>query len=140
MRWTLLILMTATLFCSPLDDVESFTSLSDQSFKGKIYAKGVYSLFGLIKVEGVLSFSDSLLYWSTNGSLDSIPYQWRVIDDHIMFTASAMIENNETIEWRGFFHGDHVEDVHATWQRQKGDFIHDLFLPNEVTLVFKAKK
>lgn len=136
-------MLTVFMLCSILSPVfadQAPLTLGGHAFEGKIYAKGIYSLFGLIKVKGILSFNDSLLYWSTEGSLDSIPYEWRKIDDHLMFTASAVIENDETIEWRGFYDGDKVEDVHAVWTRKAGDAIHDFFLPDVVTMIFKPSR
>lgn len=139
MRIILCILLTASAICSPINDHHTSSILESSSFDGKIYAEGIYSLFGLIKVEGTLSFTDSLLYWSARGSMDSIPYQCRMIDDHLMFTATAVIENDETISWRGFYDGEKLEDVQAIWTRREGDSVHDFLLPDIVTLKFKSK-
>ena len=140
MRPILILLLSVSIFAASTNDHNRVVPVADHAFDGKIYAEGVYSLFGLIKVSGTLSFSDSLLYWSAKGSLDSIPYQWRIIDDHLMFTATAVIENDETIAWRGFYDGKQLEDVQAIWTRQEGDSVHDFFLPETVTMIFKPDK
>ena len=121
MRQSLLIAILIGLLWAPAETLAQENQLSQTSYQGSIHAQGLFSLFGLIKVHGTLSFSDSLLFWSAKGSLDSIPYQWRLIDDHLMFTGRAVIENDETVSWRGFYNGRQLEDVHATWTRTEGD-------------------
>lgn len=107
--------------------------MGGKTFHGKIKADGIY---GLIGVKGTLSFEDGFLIWSAKGSHDKIEYSWESVDGGIKFYAKAPIGNGETIEWSGVYDGKTIINVKAAWTRQKGDFIHDLLLPDVLTLTF----
>lgn len=111
--------------------------LDGKSFDGSIRARGI---IGLFSVKGKLSFDDGMLVWTVKESKDIGPYQASEVEDGINFTAQLSIENNETVEWSGLFDGQSVQNVQAVWTRQKGDFVHDLLLPKQVTLDFTPVK
>ena len=142
---TIMKLLTITMIiftlCNLASAEQSQTlSLDGQSFEGKIHARGIYSLFGLIKVRGTLSFENDSLLWSVDGSDDRIPFQSSIENDMLSFSAEAFIENDEKIEWLGTFDGERVRNVEVTWIRQEGDFVHDLLLPETVILQFEQNR
>lgn len=112
--------------------------LEGESFQGRIRATG---LIGLFSVKGVLSFKNGMLTWSTKDSKNSATYITDEVDGVLVFTSHVPGEDGIYVKWRGIYDGKSVSDVKATWTRtEEDDFIHDLFLPDVVTLVFKQKK
>jgi hypothetical protein len=100
---------------------------------GRIRAQGI---FGLMSVPGTLSFQNGRLLWTVEGSMDSGPYQLVGSDGACSFSARHAIENGEQVQWSGWSDGWTVTDVTAVWTRTRGDFVHDLLLPEQVTLEF----
>lgn len=111
-------------------------TLDNKSFPGCVRASGIVGLFC---VDGVLSFKGGQLYWSVEDSVDKADYLLKPGEGFINFSASYTIENNETVDWSGKYNGTRVYDVQAVWTRQPGDWIHDLFLPDVVTMKFKPE-
>jgi len=107
--------------------------LDGNSFNGTIKADGIYGLFG---VQGTLSFENGFLFWTVGDSVDKMQYSVTQINSVLQFSASATIENGENIEWVGIYDGNQLCEVKARWTRVKGDFIHDLLLPDILTLTF----
>jgi len=136
----LILLSSLLVFYSPFTTANKSheaLSLEGKSFDGSIRANG---FLGLISVSGNLSFEDGLLIWRAKNSEDKGVY--RVYDNQwtIRFSASLIIDRNERVEWSGTYDGNSVYDVEAVWNREKGDFLHDLLLPEVVTLEFTARK
>jgi len=112
-------------------------SLEGKSFKGSIKAKG---LIGLFSVKGTLAFEDGLLLWIVEESKDSAPYDLKKVDSTIVFTARVPMQNDDYVDWKGVYDGESLSNVTAVWARfNEDDLIHDFFLPDVVTLVFKQK-
>ncbi|MBT8142620.1 MAG: hypothetical protein HKN88_05480 [Gammaproteobacteria bacterium] len=112
-------------------------TLDGQSYDGSIRAKGI---MGLISVKGTLSFDDGMLVWEAKGSKDTAPYETLAVEGGMAFAATAVIENNETVAWSGIVDGDQLKNARAIWTRQKGDLVHDLLLPDQVTMLFTPKE
>ena len=112
-------------------------TLENKSFSGSVRAKGI---IGLFKVDGRLSFENGFLIWSTGDSKDIGEFEIHEHPKGIKFSATLSIENNEKVEWSGIYDGVSLYDVEAVWTRNEGDFIHDLLLPDVVTLVFTPDK
>lgn len=113
-------------------------TLEGKSFQGRVRADGI---FGLFSVKGTLSFKDGLLIWSAKGSDESAPYETESLDGLLKFTSRVPGESGTYVDWSGTYDGHSVNDVRAIWTRAgEDDFIHDLFLPDVVSLVFKQKK
>jgi hypothetical protein len=111
-------------------------ALDGLTFDGSVRARGI---IGLFSVKGNLSFANGQLIWAVKDSKDIGPYQITEVEGGISFKANLTIENNEQVEWSGFYDGNTLYDVQAIWTRNKGDFVHDLFLPKQVTLDFTLK-
>ncbi len=112
-------------------------ALDGKSFDGSIRAKGV---IGIVSVKGTLAFENGQLIWMVNGSKDIAPYQVDHVEGELVFSAQAPAENGEFVNWSGTFDGETIHNVTAKWTRVEGDIIHDLFLPDVVTMVFTPKK
>jgi len=112
-------------------------SLDGSSFPGKIRAQFPY---GLVGVHGTLSFEEGYLVWEVDGSLDKAPYTSNMTDAGLEFWSEAEVENGETIAWSGTYDGKRIFGVKSVWTRQPGDFVHDLLLPDQLTLKFKPDK
>ncbi len=113
-------------------------TLEGRSFKGHIRAKGIVGLF---KVKGTLSFKDGLLIWTVDNSQDSAPYQVVQNGDFLTFSSLVCSDNNTYVDWSGTFDGKSISNVIAVWNRAKEeDFVHDIFLPDVVTFIFKTNK
>ncbi len=111
--------------------------LEGKSFQGRIRATGI---IGLFSVKGTLSFKDGLLVWSVKGSGDSAPYETEEADGVLRFTSHVPEEGGSYIDWSGTYDGESVSNVKAIWTRaEEEDFIHDLFLPDVVTMLFTPK-
>ena len=100
---------------------------------GSIRARGV---FGMFSVRGTLSFRDGELIWTARGDEDTGPYLLTETDGQFAFSAEHSIENDERVRWSGSSNGQTVSNVTAVWTRAEGDWVHDLFLPEQVTLEF----
>lgn len=100
---------------------------------GRIRARGIV---GIVSVRGVLSFRDGMLIWTVGESEDSGPYVLSGADCRFRFTAEHITKDNEHVRWSGISDGRSVTDVTAVWTRVEGDFVHDLLLPERVTLDF----
>lgn len=111
-------------------------TLDGLAFDGKVRARGI---IGLFSVKGILSFADGQLIWAVKDSQDIGPYQTTEVEGGINFKAHLSIENNEQVVWSGFYDGKTLHNAHAVWTRVKGDFVHDLLLPEQVTLDFTPK-
>jgi hypothetical protein len=112
-------------------------SLEGKSFKGHIRAKGIVGLF---KVKGTLSFQEGLLVWTVENSRDSAPYKFQQKDGVLSFSSHVLNDNNTYVDWSGTYDGKTISNVIAVWNRAKEeDFVHDFFLPDMVTFVFKEK-
>jgi hypothetical protein len=111
-------------------------ALDGLSFDGSVRARGI---IGLFSVNGNLSFADGQLIWTVKDSKDTGPYHTTEVEGGLNFNAKLSIENNEQVEWSGFYDGKTLHNVYAVWTRNKGDFVHDLFLPKQVTLDFTLK-
>jgi hypothetical protein len=108
-------------------------SLEGKTFKGKVKAKG---LLGLFKVSGTLSFQDNLLTWQVDDEVDTGVYKIIPKNGLIHFSAHVKMTSGESVDWQGYFNGTSLIQVSAIWTRVEGDFIHDLFLPPVVTMIF----
>ncbi len=108
-------------------------SLEGKSFPGSIRAKG---LIGLVSVKGTLSFNEGSLVWTVDSTNDTAPYKLEEFDGSVKFTSRMPTQDGEYVDWSGVYDGKTLSDVTALWTRGKGDFIHDLLLPDVVTLVF----
>ncbi len=113
--------------------------LDDLAFRGDIRATGLLGLFGRT---GVLAFQDGLATWTVGeGAQDLLPACYRVskAQDGSRFRITMKGRDGGTVEWRGLYDGSTVRDVEAVWTRRKGDFVHDLLLPDAVLLRFTAE-
>ncbi|MGX5175297.1 hypothetical protein ACUR5C_14860 [Aliikangiella sp. IMCC44653] len=125
--------------------VSSKLSLDSKIFDGKIRAKGVYGLF---RVKGTILFSDGLLTWrvasekNTEQAMDYAPanYTVKLIDELLYFTSIMPGQSGDKLIWSGIYDGQKLNKVEAIWVRQKGDWVHDLLLPEEVILRFTPDK
>ncbi|WP_323761214.1 hypothetical protein [Maricaulis sp.] len=108
----------------PLDTLE---------FEGTIRARG---LIGLMRVSGTLGFANGDLVWTAQGETDRGPYVVRARDGRVAFMADYTLPSGEPVRWTGFFDGARLMDVEVVWSRRRGDLVHDLMLPVEVTLDF----
>ncbi len=112
---------------------QSLESLDGLVVPGKIRARGITGVFS---VRGTLSFREGMLVWTVEGDEDVGAYSLIKRDGYVKFAAEHFIENNERVVWSGNSNGETVTDVTAVWTRVKGDFVHDVFLPAQVTLEF----
>ena len=95
---------------------------------------------GLFSVKGTLSFKDGLMIWSARGSHDTAPYEIETTDGVLRFTSHVPLGGGNYVDWSGTFDGESVSNVKAVWSRaEEEDFIHDLFLGDVVTLIFKQQ-
>lgn len=108
----------------PLDGLE---------FHGTIRARG---LIGLVRVRGTLAFDGGELVWTAQGDTEGGPYVLSSRDGQAVFVAEYTLETGEQVRWTGAIDGGQVSDVRAVWTRAVGDIVHDLFLPDVVTLDF----
>lgn len=112
--------------------------LDGKSFQGRIRGEG---MLGLFSVRGTLSFKDGLLIWEAKDSEVSAPYEEEDMDGILKFTSRVPGEGGTYVDWSGTYDGESVSGVKAIWTRiEEEDFIHDLFLPDVVTLVFITEK
>ncbi|KAA3638043.1 MAG: hypothetical protein DWP95_13430 [Proteobacteria bacterium] len=112
--------------------------IEGQSFPGKIKARG---LLGIFSVKGTLSFSNGQLHWHVKGTTDSGFYHLHQDNGIYRFTAHVINDDGTFVDWSGIYNGNSVQDVQAIWNRSKEqDFIHNLFLPDHVILIFKQNK
>lgn len=134
---SLLLVASCAVSKAPMQLKEnSDLTLDNKTFNGCVRASGIV---GLICVDGVLSFKNGQLYWTVDDSVDKANFQLTPAEDFVSFSASYTIENNESVEWSGKYNGTIVYDVKALWTRQPGDWVHDMFLPDVVTMMFKPK-
>lgn len=133
---------TATLLSCPQPETSDLLAVSIETTQtdidglnvpGRIRANG---LVGLVSVPGTLFFADGQLVWQARDTRDCAPYTLTPDGDAMRFTAHYRIENDEHVRWSGWTDGTRVRDVTAVWTRVEGDFVHDLFLPDEVLMVF----
>lgn len=110
--------------------------LEGKSFTGKIRAQG---FIGFIKVTGQLSFKNKRLIWQVKNEIDTGPYKIETTNNGLIFSARVQMANGEHVDWQGHYDGKSLAQVKAIWTRIEGDFIHDLFLPKIVTMVFTPK-
>lgn len=114
--------------------------LDGQVFHGTIRAKGPFGLFG---VKGVLSFQDGVMTWRVGeGEQDLYPACYTIAPsgDGVAFASSMHGPHGDQVAWSGRYQDGQLEDVEAVWEREEGDFVHDLLLPDVVTLRFRAGK
>lgn len=112
--------------------------LDGSAFQGVIRASGIY---GLIGVEGTLSFSDGHLSWTVGEGKQEYqpaPYTLEERDGQLIFRARLPGETGDWVDWEGLYDGRMVRDVRAVWTRVPGDFVHDLLLPGQLTLRFRV--
>jgi len=83
-----------------------------------------------------LTFINGNLNWIVDEEIDSAPYKITKQNDIFHFTSKVINNDGDIVNWRGSYDGNTVINVEAVWIRKKGDFIHDLLLPNKVTLLF----
>lgn len=135
-------LLMGTMGCSlQAQDVEQSIAgpvreldLEGESFDGRIRARGI---LGLFRVRGTLSFDDGLLVWSARGSNESAPYEVERHGGLLRFSATVDVEGGSHVDWSGTYDGKTLLEVRAVWTRvDEDDFVHDLFLPDVVTLIF----
>jgi hypothetical protein len=119
---------------SPMMIAPSEASIDGLEVEGRIRARGVV---GLVSVPGTLSFRDGALVWAAQDTIDCSTYNLTPAEDGYRFAAEYRIENDEHVSWSGWTDGLAVRDVTAVWTRVEGDFIHDLLLPEQVTLHFR---
>ncbi len=112
---------------------EDLQILDGNSFEGSIKAKGI---IGFISVKGTLSFINGNLNWIVGEEIDSAPYKITKKNGTFHFTSNVINNDGDVVNWSGHYDGNTVTHVEAVWIREKGDFIHDLLLPNKVTLLF----
>lgn len=118
----------------PADPAGSSDALLDGvSVNGRVRAQG---LIGLVSVPGTLSFRDGQLIWVVEGDSDTSAYTSWHHDGMVEFRAEQEIDTGERVVWSGRYNGVQVQDVTAVWYRNEGDFVHDLLLPDRVTLNF----
>ncbi len=111
--------------------------LDGECYEGKIRATGFWGLFS---VKGTLSFSDGALFWTVKYTVDKCPYSIYETGSQTRFKSKMIFDSGDSVEWDGHYDGSMIHDVTAEWIRVEGDFIHDLLLPDVVTLVFTPKK
>ncbi len=104
---------------------------------GKIRARGIV---GIVSVRGTLSFREWMLVWQAQGDEEQGPYSVTEQDGILAFHSEYLIENDEQVRWSGTADGQTVSDVTVIWTRVKGDAVHDLLLPDQVTLDFTPDK
>lgn len=110
-------------------------ALDGKSFEGRIRATGP---IGLFRVKGRLSFAHGMLTWSAKGADASAPYSAREGEGVVTFAARVPADAGTHVDWSGAYDGKSLSNVKAVWTRTgEKDFIHDLFLPDVVTLVFE---
>ncbi|MHA6288119.1 hypothetical protein [Maricaulis sp. CAU 1757] len=109
------------------------TSLDGLVVPGRIRAQGVA---GLLSVAGTLSFREGHLVWTARGETESGPYLLSESGGTVAFASDYRIANNERVQWAGTSDGRSVADVRVVWTRTPGDWVHDLLLPEQVTLTF----
>lgn len=138
-KFSAIIISVLFFFASEVhsENTQNNLTLENKSFKGSVKAKGIAGLFS---VNGHLSFEKGLLIWSTDDSTDIGKFEIHEHQDGIQFKATITTVNNEKVEWSGIYDGDSLYGVEALWTRNKGDFFHDLLLPDVVTLVFTTHK
>lgn len=112
--------------------------LDGKSFHGSIRAKGVLGLFSR---DGTLAFEDGLVAWTVDADDDPdeyppAAYSVSELNGSIVFEARMTAEDGGTVDWSGVYADQQLSDVQAVWIRAGGDFIHDLLLPDVVTMVF----
>ena len=126
------------LFCTSIFSThgmaEPSLSLEGLSYSGSIKAKGI---IGLVSVKGTLSFKDGYLKWQAKGNEDSGLYTLQPDEHGVTFKSLVVLDNHEKVIWTGHFDGEHLTQVSAVWHRSPGDAIHDLLLPDKVTLLFR---
>lgn len=128
------VLMVTMVLLLPSTAVEATANpLAGQSFAGEVRAKGIY---GLVGVNGNLTFESGKLVWATKDSSESGDYEINYKDGLWHFSSYYTIENEEGVQWRGKFDGEKLMDVEIIWSRQPGDWVHDLLLPKQLTLTF----
>lgn len=118
---------------SPMMIAHEEAGIDGLEVDGRIRARGV---MGLVSVPGTLSFREGLLVWAAQDTIDCTPYTLTPVEDGYHFAAQYRIENDEHVSWSGWTDGQTVRDVTAIWTRVEGDFIHDLLLPERVTMRF----
>lgn len=118
---------------SPLMIAHEAAGIDGLAVDGRIRARGV---MGLVSVPGTLSFREGLLVWAAQDTIDCSPYTLTPVEGGYQFAAEYRIENDEHVSWSGWTDGESVRDVTAVWTRVEGDFIHDLLLPEQVTMRF----
>ena len=128
----------AALWIQDADWVDTRTEpltggLDGLAVHGDIRAEG---MAGLVSVRGRLSFRAGQLVWTVDGQSDTGPYQTEMTETGLAFSAEHVLENDERVFWTGRYDGARFRDVTAEWVRVEGDFIHDLLLPERVTLSF----
>jgi len=122
----------------PSCETHGESGLDGQAFEGTIRAKGP---FGLFAVKGVLSFESGAMAWRVGaGEQDLYPacYTTTPLGAGVAFTSNMRGRQGDKVAWSGRYEDGKLEGVEAVWQRQPGDFVHDLLLPDLVTLRFKA--
>ena len=81
-----------------------------------------------------------MLIWSAKGSEDSAPYEVEEKDGFLRFSSQVPADGGTHVDWSGTYDGESVRNVQAVWTRtEEDDFVHDIFLPDVVTLVFKPE-
>ncbi|ABI65772.1 hypothetical protein Mmar10_1480 [Maricaulis maris MCS10] len=118
---------------SPAPDSLEVPMAVDLTVTGTVRARGI---FGFASVRGVLSLGDGMLSWVVNDSRECGAYVLTSEEGQVRFSARYLIDNQEQVDWTGVIDGESVSDVRIVWTRVEGDFIHDLFLPEQVTLEF----
>ena len=126
-------MQAAAASSAPNHECQAPADLDGLVVHGRVRARG---LIGLVSVPGELSFQGGMLVWATGDSEDVGPYAVSATDCLLAFTAEHVIENGEHVRWSGVSDGRTVSDVTAIWTRVEGDFVHDLLLPEQVTLDF----
>jgi hypothetical protein len=111
--------------------------LDGQAFEGRIRATG---LLGLFSRRGTLAFQDGVASWRVRGgdeqAFPPAPYTTTRVGDTLEFRAIMPGRAGDHVDWSGRYDGHQLQDVRAVWTRVSGDAIHDLFLPDLVTLRF----
>ena len=142
---TTIVLSLALLSCAgqpvseknPVPEAGNLT-IEGKSFHGHIRAKGI---LGMVSVKGTLSFENGRLVWTARDQRDSAPYTVEELNGTVKFTAHVPLTGDTYVDWNGTYDGVSVSQVHVIWNRsEEQDFIHDLFLPDVVKLVFRQDK
>lgn len=72
------------------------------------------------------------------GSQDSALYKIKFVEKRLSFTVRVLVEFDGFVYWGGIYNGESLNKVTAIWNgTEEDDFIHELFLPDIVTFVFK---